>query len=388
MRRTLASRPRALAALALVAALFGVLLALFAAPERQPAAVAAQPAAAAPAVADETPPERRAPPDALGPDPASVAAGSFADLPASFARQAADEYRRRARYPGSSQPVWPTELDPIVRDREVTPVTAKGRDGKEPTLHVKPARLAFEAPEPVVLYAWLSVDGDPVPSVTLRGTLLSEDLQPLATFDFVDDGTSGDAVEGDDLRAVTLHLPDELTPELSASYLVDVKAITEDDDDRAAATSFQYANPHARLTGRFAEEVVDGSLRLSAEVEVWRAGRFHIEATLYDAAGTQPIAWAQGAAELAPGVQSMTLTFFGAALRDRGIDGPYLLRYVALSTTTAMPNAKSRVLENAFVTRAHRATAFSADGFDDPELLEAADRLERDALPHGLEANG
>jgi hypothetical protein len=388
--RVLASRPRILAGAALVVVAAAALLAALGLRDEERAplpGVPAMPEAVA-AVADAPPPARPAPPAALGPDPASVAARSLADLPASFARQAADEYRKRSRYPAASHPIWPTDLDPIARDREVTPVSAKGPNGKEPTLYVMPARLGFEAPEPVVLYAYLAVDGRPVPSVTLRGTLLGEDLKPIASFDFVDDGTSGDAVAGDDVRAATLYLPDDLTPELSASYLVDVRAVTEDEDDRAAATSFQYANPHARLTGRFSENVVDGSLRVVAEVEVKRNGRFHLEATLYDAGGTQPVAWAQTANELPPGVQSMALTFFGAALHDRGIDGPYLLRYAALSTTTSMPNAKSRVLENAFVTRAHRAASFSAEGFGDPDLLEAAERLERDALPRGLEAGG
>jgi hypothetical protein len=74
----------------------------------------------------------------------------------------------------------------------------------------------------------------------------------------------------------------------------------------------------------------------------------------------------------------MRLTFFGRIINQSQIDGPYLLRFVALSTTTAMPNAKNRLVANAYVTPAYRAAQFSPEPFNDPDLLDAADRMERD----------
>jgi hypothetical protein len=65
-----------------------------------------------------------------------------------------------------------------------------------------------------------------------------------------------------------------------------------------------------------------------------------------------------------------------------------VLRYVALSTTTEMPNAKNRVAENAYQTAAYQAAGFSDRAYQDPELLEAARRIEEDPLPPGLEAGG
>jgi hypothetical protein len=41
-----------------------------------------------------------------------------------------------------------------------------------------------------------------------------------------------------------------------------------------------------------------------------------------------------------------------------------------------MPNAKNRVLENAYVTGTYVAADFSDEPYDDPDLLEAARRLE------------
>ena len=91
--------------------------------------------------------------------------------------------------------------------------------------------------------------------------------------------------------------------------------------------------------------------------------------------------WAQKAAQHEPGVHTIPLTFFGRIFRLKTADGPYMLRFVALSTTTRMPNAKNRLIENAYVTRLYRADQFSDQPFNDPNLLDAADRLERSLEP-------
>jgi hypothetical protein len=344
----------------------------------------------APARTEGAPPPAGLPPpvDALGPDPARVARRVVPELPPSLGALAAEEYRRRARFPEWSEPLAAEDEDPILRDRAVSRVSSRGRNGEDPALTVYPARISFEAPEAVVLHAYLAVNDRPVPVLALRGTLLTEDLLPLAEFDYADDGSGGDAVAGDDVYTATLLLSPDLTPELSASYLVKVRAFTTSEEERLAATSFQYASPHSHLTGRYRDRMVDGSLAVDAEVEVHREGRFHLEATLYTRDGGAKLSRAQTAGVLPPGVHWMTLPFYGLALRERGIDGPYLLRFVALSTTTAMPNAKNRLVENAMVTRAYPASSFTDRSFDDPDLLEAADRIERDDMPAGLDAEG
>ena len=167
-------------------------------------------------------------------------------------------------------------------------------------------------------------------------------------------------------------------PPLSASYLVKVRAVTARDEERLAATSFLYSAPHARLTGSYRDARTGGDLTVEAEVEVLKTGRFHLEGTLATADGNRPLAWAQAALDLPPGRHWMSLPFYGLILNETQIDGPYLLQTVALSTTTAMPNAKSRMVENAHVTAAYRASSFSDRPFGDPSLLDAADRLERD----------
>jgi hypothetical protein len=265
----------------------------------------------------------------------------------------------------------------------------RGPGGAEPTLTVFPQQAGFESPEPAVLHAFLSVRGRRVAARDVRAAVLTEDLRTLGELEYRDDGTNGDAVAGDRLYTAVFTPGAEAGDVLARSYLVKVIAHTRSDDERVAATSFLYSRPQAYLTGSFRDTLVDGSLVVEAEVEVLAAGRFHLEATLYSADASQPLVWAQTAAELSPGRYWMSLPYYGLALRERGVDGPYLLRFVALSTTTAMPNAKNRLLETGYVTPPYRAASFTDRPFNDPALLDAADRLDRDgAAMGGLEAGG
>jgi hypothetical protein len=236
--------------------------------------------------------------------------------------------------------------------------------------------VSCEAPDPVTLYAILSIGDSRVPAAEMTGVITSENLEPLTALAYRDDGDGGDRVAADFIYTARFEPDEGFAPELSESFVVRVRALTTDRQERIAATGFLYSSPHAQLTGRYRDVIADGSLAIDAELEVFRPGRFHLEATLYDRDGRRGIAEAHTAIELAPGRQWMRLTFFGRILNQSGIDGPYLLRFVALSTTTRMPNAKNRLVENAHVTGPYRATQFDPAPFDDPDLLDAAERLE------------
>jgi uncharacterized protein DUF4784 len=330
-------------------------------------------------------------PVARPPEPATAAATDTAPAvvsPAALAHTTADDYRRRARYPRSSAPLADYE-DPIARDRDVTPIRMHGPRGEEPTLTVYPASSGFEAPEPVVLHADLSIHHRRIRAGEIRATVLTDALQPVATLWYRDDGTAGDAVAGDHVYTAVFTPAPQPVETLAASYLVQVEARSVRGTERFATTSFLYSMPHAYLTGNFRDAIVDGSLAVEAEVDVRLAGRFHLEATLYSGDAHRALAWAQTAGELDPGRHWMSLGYYGLILRERGVDGPYLLRRVALSTATGMPNAKNRVLENAWRTGTYAASAFTDRPFDDPNLLDTAGRLERDGGgPARLEAGG
>lgn len=337
--------------------------------ERRGRTLAAQVAQHAPS----TP--RRATPAAAAPT-APAAAPSSAGL----ARATADAYRQQARYPHSSHPISDPDSDPILRDRDVSPSTWRGPGDSEPSLTVFPEQVSFEDPDAVILYAYLSVAGTAVPAQSMSGTVIDAHGETVASLAFNDDGRGADAQANDFVYTAQLATADANGRRLSGAYLARVHAVSTTNDDRFGTSGFLYSRPDAQLTGRYTDAPRDGSLEIRVEVEVTTAGRFHLEATLYTLAG-RPLAWAQNALPLSPGRQWIPLTFFGLVLREQAADGPYVLRYVALSTTTEMPNAKNRLVENAYVTRAYRAADFSDQPFNDANLLETARRLEASAPP-------
>jgi hypothetical protein len=298
---------------------------------------------------------------------------------------AAADYRRRARFPAWAHAIE-DGIDPIARDREVTPGRSMGDQGRNPTLVVQPRRTTFEAPSAVVLYAYLVRGRTRVDAREVRGEVRRQEGDLVATLTFTDDGRAGDAEANDLLFTATITPAEGDVERLKGAQLVEVRAVTLEGEERIATTGFLYSAPKAHLTGRFRDELADGHLILSAELTVHEAGRFHLEATLAAEDG-RPVAWAQNAAVLDPGTAWIPITFWGLTMREAGIDGPWVVRSAALSTTGEMPNHKNDVLERAHVTAAYTAAQLSAAPFGDPDLLEAAGRLEADAgFVSGLEA--
>ncbi len=165
--------------------------------------------------------------------------------------------------------------------------------------------------------------------------------------------------------------------------MVKAQARLLDGQLREVAGGFLYSNPSGRLTGRYRDELRDGSLVVAAEVDVTAAGRYHLAATLYSMKG-EPVGTAQAAAELQPGRQWIDLAFYGLMFHDRKVAGPYRLGTVALSTTTRMPNALNDLVENAHVTRAWRIDQMTGSPYGNPHFVEAAERLEAGAArPQG-----
>ena len=140
----------------------------------------------------------------------------------------------------------------------------------------------------------------------------------------------------------------------------------------------------AQLTGRYRDAADSGDLTVDAEIDVAINGRFHIEGSLYSADGARPIAWAQHTAELPIGRHWLPLRFYGFILRERAADGPYLVRSVSLSSLTQFPAVKGPLARRVHITQRYAANSFTDRPFEDPDLLEAADRIEqvlKDLLP-------
>ena len=139
------------------------------------------------------------------------------------------------------------------------------------------------------------------------------------------------------------------------------------DEEASPSRTYQlttafFSSPHspARFTGRVNEQLVDGSLILSVQLQVARAGDYEIKGNLF--AGDEPIAVSRGRATLKTGLQTIDLLFFGKLFHDRNAAGPYTLRSLrgirenlAISPSelaSKSPEEVNRILEESTKRRA------------------------------------
>lgn len=124
--------------------------------------------------------------------------------------------------------------------------------------------------------------------------------------------------------------------------------------------------PRAKLTGKWKDEVRDGSLYLSAELEVEAAGQFSLMAQLVGPA-REPIALTRAMTKLDTGTQWMTLRVYGKAIRDSGVSGPYEVRNVLL---TRDMNERGDYDPGPTVISAHHTAAYKVEQFSDAPYVE------------------
>jgi hypothetical protein len=288
-----------------------------------------------------------------------------------LARETAREYREQARFPESSRALKRGDADPVKEKRTATAQTQVGPEGKG-ALTVRAESVSFEVGRPIRLQAVVE-DGI---ALEVTGEIVGQSGELVASFAYADDGRGIDRKAGDGVWSARVKMPAGIEPELAASYMVKVRSRLLDGDVRESVGGFLYSNPAAHLTGRYRDELRDGSLVIAAEVDVTRAGRFHLAATLYALAG-EPVGTAQASAELEPGRQWIELSFYGLMFHDRKVAGPFRLGTVSLATTGGMPNALNDLVENAYVTRAWKLEQMTKQPFGNQRLLEAAARLEQ-----------
>lgn len=288
-----------------------------------------------------------------------------------FFIELADRYRQRSRYPADSGPLTGPQANRLAARQRVAAKVIAGESEDDPVLTIYPERPQFVVPDPIVFHAHLDLrsrrvagDGLEMRFTDLQGVTLG--MAPLR-----DDGQGDDKVGGDLVYTASLQPAQALSGICYAE-------VTADGGTPLGRISFQVHRPDAVLTGQYRERLVEGSLEIAAQVEVKAAGRFHLEASLYDLNGN-PLSWAQKAMRLKPGRHWIPLRFYGLAMRERGLPGPYVLRYASLSTTNAMPTSRARLVENAYITQAYSAQEFTAEPYNRRDLLQAAERLAKSA---------
>ncbi|MEM4271427.1 MAG: hypothetical protein QXO70_05045 [Candidatus Pacearchaeota archaeon] len=141
--------------------------------------------------------------------------------------------------------------------------------------------------------------------------------------DFNDDGKDGDEVAKDNIITFkwrpTKNDWGQMTLEADIVYGKEGKKAT------VTSTFFSSPNKVAEFTGNFRETMVDGSLIVYATIQVYKAGNYHLEANLKEAAEGNFLAYATFDGQLKTGTQEVEFLFYGKILRDKGYDGPYII---------------------------------------------------------------
>ncbi|MGZ3419120.1 MAG: hypothetical protein ACXWUG_25700 [Polyangiales bacterium] len=138
---------------------------------------------------------------------------------------------------------------------------------------------------------------------------------------------------------------------------------------RTYSTVVSYGRkPSAQLTGKYSDAIVDGSLSVQAGVHVDVPGDYRLIASLYGPDGETAIAFGKAVGTLPVGDTSMTLSFFGKILRDKGIDGPYVLRYLMLFERDPVKgdDYSGETVDHAHTTHPYKAKDFSPDDYKPP----------------------
>ena len=236
--------------------------------------------------------------------------------------------------------------------------------------------LSYEAPNLIILFAKFirehpqnrapradaEIAGEPVNAGRSRRGRLR------------DDGQERDIEARDGVFTAQLTPAAENLAQWNGLIRVQIYGETSDGDKRTARTRFYYGAPSAKLTGYYRDELVDGHLQLLAEIEVKELGEYRLEATLSGSHGL--LAWSENTVQLEPGITMMPLTFWGLALREANEPGPYKLSSIALANVTYKPPQLNDAFSTTYETAPYKPQQFSEEPYNDPKLLEKADRYE------------
>jgi hypothetical protein len=269
-------------------------------------------------------------------------------------------------------------LDPVAQERQVEVGKSQGPNSKNPRLIVFPSTSSYEAPNPILLYAYLAedieredeegkkevvTDSRKVPAREIRGELRSADGTSLMELRFHDDGKDGDAAANDDFFTATFEPTPEGALDLAGKLTIDVRATSKKGEQRTASTTFLYSVPAARLTGNYRDEVVDGHLRISTEVEVEETGTFRLDATIADNAA-QFVGWAYNTVKLEPGTHWIPLTYSGSLFHQHKANGPYMIWSLAFATISREPPEQNDVVASPFRTQPYTVDQFANRDFE------------------------
>jgi len=244
-----------------------------------------------------------------------------------------DQYLEWAQYPPHSRPVSNANVDiaepffvmesPLVM---VDSPTSKEPNGYK--CHFQPKTWAVIGPNSEMYVKLECRDSEnltiPIKVNDVR-VFREWEEQRFSTVkaDFNDDGRDGDEVAKDNI--ITFRWRPMKNDWGQMTLEADITYGKENKKAKVTSSFFSSPNKPAEFTGNFRESMVDGSLVVYATIQVYKAGNYHLEANLKEAAEGNLLAYATYDGNLKQGSNEVEFLFYGKILRDKGYDGPYIV---------------------------------------------------------------
>lgn len=258
------------------------------------------------------------------------------------------DYDEFKRYPGNNQRIAAPDQDPLIKGYQVDERTTVSED-KNNALTIWSDKKYYLRGEQVLVSAYVTDDtGTRIP-VNLAAQLIFNERESIQALEFED--KDQDAVY--ELNFIA----DEID-ETSLQAGIYKVLIVSDTNELIDSVAFVLADPEAAFTGNYRDSVTpEGNLSIEAEVEVTLSDRFYFQASLYTELG-EPIGGTQVTLNLDKGKNWVPMEFYGLMLHDSMVDGPYLLRNIALARVT-MPMQRAPLTHPEYYTAAYPLSKFS-----------------------------
>jgi len=259
-----------------------------------------------------------------------------------------NDYDEFKRYPSNNQRILETKSDPLIKNYAIDERTTISED-KTNSLTIWSDKKYYIRGDRVTVSAYISDEkGVRIPG-NIAAQLIFDETKSVHTLEFQD--------QDQDAIYELSFIADEVNDHelLAGIYKV---LIVSDTSELLDSVAFVLADPEAKFTGNYRDSLTPaGDLMVEAEVDVTSADRFYFQASLYTELG-DPIGGNQMTLNLNKGKTWVPFKFYGLMMRDSNVDGPYLLKNIALARVT-MPMQRAPLIHPGYFTEPYSLSTFS-----------------------------
>ena len=236
------------------------------------------------------------------------------------------DYKAVSVYPPWSRPLSEETADKLHwNNTVVSDLPMDDREGADLIYHFGGDRWTIPFDEAFV--SWIEVldKGQRIPITVTDAQLMAVEGGRAGALAYHDDGLDGDAVAGD-LRYSNRLVPAKYPALTKKAQQVRIEAIIEAKGiKRPISRDFAYAPRKVADIIGAREQLRDGNLILTLDVQVSEKGLYTFEANVFSSDGA-PIVFGEKSYPLEPGKRSVDIVMFGRAFAESGVDGPYVVQ--------------------------------------------------------------